>query len=299
VAIAGSAVLLTLVSVGIHLAVAKGPLPPRAPDELGTVMPPATARSPFECPRRLDLRSPPIPDLAAQLRVVKRVAGLGRLRVRHAAPTALGVVALVHDRTGDADLRPTPAVAARLARLGVAHTYEWDPSLPGVGVGKAGQVRRVLLWELGPAMRLVRRATRHLQGSAGLGFWPEAGAIVVRWKAPVPPEVRDLAVATPRGARVVVRSTTYSNSDVRRAQRRLSSWLRDTGRQRQWSSAAACADGSGLVVGMAPRVADRPGLAEEISAAVGMPVRVVAEDLRLTARRPVPSTGTLGAWRTN
>jgi hypothetical protein len=298
-AIAGSAVALTSVSLGIHLAVATSPGTPRASGESGAVTPPAAGRSPFACPRSLELPTPPFPDPAVQRRVAERVAELDFPRVRHAAPTALGVVALVDDLIGDADLRADPAVAERLARFGVAHTYEWDPSSSGVGIDRAGQVRRVLQWELAPAMRQVRHATRHARGSAGLAVWAEAGAIVLRWKAPVPPQVRDLAGAAAGGAHVVVRSTTYSHTDVRRAQRRLSSWLRETGRQRQWSSAAACADGSGLVVGLSPSVADRPGLAEEIGAAVGMPVHVVPEDLRLTARRQVRSTGTLGAWTTS
>lgn len=235
--------------------------------------------SSFSCPQELDVLhgTTPIPDLAGQQRIVHQLVALDSVWVRHAAPSALGVVALVQDDSGDIDYRADPVVVDRLTRIGVAHTYEWDPEAVDSGADAADQVRQVLLWELDPAMQDVRREVRGVSGSAGLVFWPEGGAIVVQWKAPVPAEIRGLAGTRPDGVRVEVRPTTYSAVDVRRAQRRLSVWLRQSGRWHQWSFATACADGSGLVVGMLPRVAGEPGLTEAISEAVGMPVLVVPE----------------------
>lgn len=278
--VAGSATLVALVGVGVAVVQPDGTDPDGAPAPVAPATPPTSGPTPFSCPQELDLlqTTPPIPDLADQRRIVHQLATLDSVWVRHAAPSALGVVALVQDDSGDVDHWADPEVVGRLARLGVAHTYEWDPGAAGSGVDAGDQVRQVLLWELDPVMKDVRRAVRGVPGSAGLAFWPEGGAIVVHWKTPVPSEVRELAGTRADGVRVEVRGATYSDADVRRAQRRLSVWLREAGRRHQWSSASACADGSGLVVGMLPQVAGKPGLAEEISDAVGMPVLVVPED---------------------
>jgi len=285
--VVGSAALVVLLGLGIPVL-----LPARSgPDGSPTPAPPATSptagASSFTCPQGLDFLTdpPPIPDRVDQQRVVDQLAGIDSVRVRHAEPTALGVVALVQDDSGDLDFWADPEVADRLSRLGVARVYEWDPTASGSGVDAAAQVRQVLGWELDPVMRDVRRAVRGVPGSAGFAFWPEAGAIVVQWKAPLLPEVRALAGTRPGGVRVEVRSTVYSDADMRRAQRRLQDWLQDTGRRDQWSSAVGCADGSGLVIGMLPRVAAESGLAKEIANAVGMPVLVVPET------RPIPLDG--------
>ncbi|WP_435741889.1 hypothetical protein [Nocardioides sp. SYSU DS0663] len=50
----------------------------------------------------------------------------------------------------------------------------------------------------------------------------------------------------------------------------------------RWSSASACGDGSGLVVGIVPPLTDRPELRAELTEALGLPVMVVPED------RPIP-----------
>jgi len=193
------------------------------------------------------------------------------------------VVALVEDDSGDLDYWADPSVAQRLSGLGVAHTYEWQPASSGSDGGAADQVRQVILWELYPVLRQVRQDVRGMSGMAGIGFWPEAGAVVVQWRAPIPPEVSALVGTRASGARVEVRPTVYSRADVRHAQDHLQEWLRDTDRRRDWSSAGACADGSGLIVGMRPKAAGEPGLANEIAAAVGMPVLVIPED------RPFPA----------
>lgn len=286
--VAGSAALVALVGLAIPVL----GLERSGPDGSPAPGPPATSptadASPFTCPQDFDVlqNPPPIPDRADQQRIVDLLAEVDSVWVRHAEPTALGVVALVQDDGGDLDSWADPEVAERLSRLGVAYTYEWDPAA-GSGVDAAAQVRQVLLWELYPVMHDVRRAVRGVPGSAGFAFWPEAGTILVQWKAPIPPEVHVVAGPRPGGARVEVQPTKYSDADVRRAQQRLQDWLHDTGRRDQWSSAAACADGSGLVIGMLPRVASETGLSQEIADAVGMPVLVVPEaGYPMTGRGP-------------
>lgn len=259
------------------------PVPPAAGEATVPVRAEPTGAVPTaaRCEARDPLAAaPPLPDEARQRRVVARLDALSAVEVRHAAPTALGVVALVVDRSGDLDLRVDPDVRARLRAAGVAHAYEWDPSARSVGVDAAGQVARAVQWVLVPVAHRVRVATSGLRGGAGLAYWQAGGAIHLSWAAPVPRAVRALAGERPGGAGVVVREVRYSQADVRRAYRRLAHWLRETGRREAWSTAGACPDGSGLVVGMRPSAAREPGLADALAAAVGMPVEVVA------ARRP-------------
>lgn len=83
-------------------------------------------------------------ELRDQKRVVGQVRALSSVQVRHAETTPIGVVALVVDVSGDADLRADPSVVARLRELGVAHVREWDPAAAAAGTGAAAQVRRVI-----------------------------------------------------------------------------------------------------------------------------------------------------------
>lgn len=275
---AGTAALVVLVGLGLPALVADRSRPDDQPSPGPADTSPSTDSSTFTCPQGLDGLGdpPPIPDLADQQRVIDQLAQLSSIQVRHAEATALGVIALVDDDSGDLDYWADPSIAERLSRLGVAHTYEWRPE-SGSGDEASDQVRQVVLWELYPVLREVRQTVRGLPGVGGLAFWPDAGAVVVQWKAPIPREVSALAGTRANGARVEVRPTVYSRAEIRHAQDRLQEWLRDTARRDQWSSAGACADGSGLVVEMQPPVAGEPGLADDIAAAVGVPVFVIAE----------------------
>lgn len=271
--VAGTCAAVLVAATAVGVAALPGPAGDRR-------TPPAPAAAEFSCPTesRIFTERPPIADLDEQERVVERIGRLSSVWVRHAEPTALGVVALVGDASGDEGLRADPQVADRLRRLGVAHVYEWDPTISSAGVDAAGQVERVVGWSLDPAYRDVRRATRGIPGSGGIAYWNEAGAILVSWKAPVPAQVAALVGTRPDGVRVVVDAVRYSERDVRRAQDRLQDWLVESGLRDDWTSSFACGDRSGLIVGMNPRVARRTALAERISEAVGMPTMVVSEE---------------------
>lgn len=290
VAGASAAVLVAATAVGVAAL-------PGTDDDRGAPSPAATSGVPstaFTCPTesRVFTNRTPIADLEEQEQVVSLVSRLSSVWVRHAEPTALGVVALVGDDSGDDDLWADPQVADQLRRLGVAHVYEWDPTMADAGVDAAGQVRQVVGWSLDPAYRDVRRATRGIPGSGGIAYWSEAGAILVSWKAPVPAAIEELAGRRPDGVRVIVDAVPYSERDVRWAQRRLIGWLRANGLYGGFATAYACGDDSGLIVGLVPEVADRPALAEQISEAVGMPVMVLAEEPPVPlAGPPVPPDG--------
>lgn len=270
---------------------------PGSDDGRGAPSPTATSGEPssaFTCPTesRVFTGRRPIPDLEEQDQVVSLISRLSSVWVRHAEPTALGVVALVGDDSGDEDLWADPQVADQLQRLGVARVYEWDPSAAETGVDGAGQVRRVLGWGVDPAYRDLRRATRGIPGRGSIAYWSEAGAILVSWKAPLPAAVEALAGVRPDGVRVVLDVVPYSERDVRRAQGRLEDWLVATGRRVEWTESHACADHSGLIVSMLPEEAHRGTIAERIGEAVGMPVMVVAEEPPVPlAGPPVPPDG--------
>lgn len=279
----GAAVLVAATSIGITAL-------PGASSDRGGPPPPAATSAPvetrFSCGDNPVFGDPPpIPDREAQQQVVERLGRLSSIWVRHAEATAMGVVALVGESSGDVGSTVAPEVVDRLRGLGASLVYEWDPTSASTGVDASGQVRGVLGWALDRTFREVRRATREIPGSAGLAYWTSAGAIRIAWKAPVPDAVAALAGPRPDGTRVVVAEVEYSERDVRRAQRQLSRWLRSSGRWDDWSTSYGCGDGSGLVVGMVPEVTDRAGLAEQIADEVGMPVMVIAEE------RPIPLGG--------
>ncbi|WP_435747269.1 hypothetical protein [Nocardioides sp. SYSU DS0663] len=257
-------------------------------------LPPSTLED-FACARasKVFTGEPPLPDEAEQQEIVEAVEARGWTWVRHVATTALGVVALVDDPDGDADHTVDEADerARELRRLGVAHVSEWDPSGVDVGLDAAAQARQVVQWRLDPVVRELRRKTRGLAGDAGLALWHAAGAVLVQWKAPVPAEVEALAGIRPDGVRVVVEPVPYSQADVDAAQHRLRSWLRRSGRDHAWTSASACADGSGIVVGMEPPLEDRSALQAELAEAAGMPVLVVPEEAPVPAVMLVPTPG--------
>ncbi|WP_121254380.1 hypothetical protein [Nocardioides ferulae] len=273
-----SALVAGVVGVAVALPGGGQGVDPAAAPETSTSSP---TRAPqggaFTCSTesRVFGETPPIPDLEEQQRLVRSLSQghfrrISAYAVRHAEPTALGVVALV---IGSEQL-----ARQSLTRLGVALVESYDASAADAGVDDHGQVQQVLQWQLEPVVREVQTATRGIPGDAGIALWQEAGAVLLQWKTPVPDEVQALAGSRDNGVEVIVEGVTYSRADVRDAQARLEAWLQGSGRRDDWSSAYGCADGSGLVVGMVPGAADEPGLAAEIEAAVGMPVLVVPEE---------------------
>ncbi|MDO9494558.1 MAG: hypothetical protein Q7J48_02545 [Nocardioides sp.] len=285
-------------TAGLVIAIAAGGYALAGSDTGSRQLQPATASSPppsasdpgelFECATEhpvFTTTPPPIPDLVEQQRTVRQLYAISSVQVRHAAPSHLGVVALVADNNVDPDSYANPYFVTQLRAAGASHVYEWDPSIASAGVDADGQVRVVLGRLLDPAISDVRRATRGLPGDAGLALWQDAGAVLLQWKAPIPQEVLDLAGVRPDGVEVLVEAVRYSEQDVRRAQERLQSVLRERGLRERWSSSYGCGDGSGLVVGMVSPVTDRPALQEDLTEALGLPVMVVPEE------QPVPLAG--------
>lgn len=276
-AVAGGMAAVTVLAVGgsVVAGVGWGPV--------GT-LPGSVTRTPsaslFECETKSKALGPGpvIADLSEQERAVERLLALSSVQVRHAAPSPLGVVAFVDDASGDMDAYADPAVVARLKNAGAAHVYEWDPSMAPEGTEAEEMEGLVAGWLLEPAVRDVRRATRGLVGAAGIALWKDAGAVLVQWKAPVPTEVQALAGVRPDGVTVVVEPVTYARRDIARAQQQLEGVLRERNLEDRWSSSSACADGSGLVVGMVPPVDDRAQLQEDFAEELGLPVMIVPEE---------------------
>ncbi|WP_166389154.1 hypothetical protein [Nocardioides ochotonae] len=224
----------------------------------------------FDCPlgHRVFRDPAPIPDLAEQERVVTEVRGLVRnvWTVRHAEPTALGVVALVQGNVGLAE--------QQLPEHRVALVAPWSQRLD-----VAAQVDRVLEQAILPVAGLVRRETDGLSGNAGVAVWKDAGAVVVSWRAPAPPEVQALAGEQAGGVRVIVDEVRWSGLDVHDASVTL--WERA---QRmpdvELTSTGACGDLSGMVVGVAAPLEEtrRAELQQRFAEIAGMPVKVVEGD---------------------
>jgi hypothetical protein len=281
--IIGTAGLVMAIAAGGHALAGSDPGPRQVQPEPATSSPSAKGEL-FECSTESRVLSDTttIADLEQQQRIVRRLSALSSVRVRHAGPSPLGVVALVVDDSGDLDSHADPAVVTQLQELGAAHVFEWDPSMASVGVDADGQIRQVLQWLLQPAISDVRRATRSLPGDAGLALWQDAGAVLLQWKAPVPQELLALAGVRPDGVEVIVEPVDYSQQDMQRAARQLQTVLRERGLRDRWSSSHGCGDGSGLVVGIVPPLTDRAELQADFTEALGLPVMVVPEE------RPVP-----------
>lgn len=280
----GVAGLVVAIAVGSQSLAGSGPTPRPVQPRPATAAPSPQDQL-FECPTesRVFTETTTIADLETQQQVLRRLTTLSSVQVRHAAPSPLGVVALVVDDSGDPDSYADPAVVAQLREVGVAHVFEWDPTAATAGMDADGQVRQVLQWLLQPALNDVRSATRDLSGAAGIALWQDAGAVLLQWKAPAPQEVLALNGTRPDGVTVIVESVDYSRLDIQRAQRQLQGVLREYGHRDRWSSSYGCGDGSGLIVGMAPPLPDRGDLQTILSDALDLPVMVVPEDrTRLT-----------------
>ncbi|MFS3128794.1 hypothetical protein ACLM5J_10355 [Nocardioides sp. Bht2] len=238
------------------------------------------------CPDPLDALGtpPPIDDLAEQKELIFTLHTLSSVLVVHAEPTPLGVVALVADETGDQDYFAEPTVAQRLKQLGVGVVYEWIPRGEEGGSAKE-QVRQAIQWSLQDAISDVRARIRGLTGSAGLVLWQEAGALVLNWKRPAPPEVVALQGVRADRVRVELREVTYSDADTLRAARAVFAWAKANHATRLLSSASGCGDGTGLKVGVVPKRAADANLAAQLEEAAGMRVTVVPEE------RPVDLPG--------
>lgn len=235
---------------------------------------PTAPPSSFSCPTGLGQPPdpPPIPDLERQQEIadelMRSTRSLSAYGVVHAEPTHLGVVALV---VGSVDLARANLSDAALVRA-------YDGSAADAGIAGPSQVLQVVEDELGSVADEVRRATDAVPGVNSVSLWHEAGAVVLQWKRPVPPEVERLAGERENGVEVLVRATTYSARDLQVAGRKLQGFLAREGLDAESATPYGCVDGSGLVVVVEPPLDDRDGLAEQVRDAIGVPVMVAPEE---------------------
>jgi hypothetical protein len=210
--------------------------------------------------------APPIPDRDRQQAVVDRVtaASYPDFAVHVAQPTALGVYALV---TGDLD-----AARTLLTTAGVTRVERWDAGLVAAGAGGRVQIQMAMQTLLDPVIGRVREVTRRVPGDGGMAVWPDAGAVLVSWKAPVPAAIAALADHDwGDGVRVIVEAVPYSTADLSRAQGRV-----DEGTWARYgvTTVSGCGDDSGLEVGIGPDQwpADPAAVQARLTDLVGLPV---------------------------
>lgn len=121
----------------------------------------------------------------------------------------------------------------------------------------------------------LRDETRGLPGYAGEAVAAE-DQVVLYWREPVPPAVRDLAGPRADGVEVVVAPTAYSAADVASGLALVGSALASG--DDAWTAVDSCADSSGLRVEVAASVRDPAGLGADLTAIAAMPVTVVVTD---------------------
>lgn len=152
------------------------------------------------CPGSPAATAPEISDRESQQEVALDALATvedPRFEVVLAGPTHLGVVAVID---GDAD-------AARAALPDVTHVVALSLPLRALGDGvddHEAQLAWVVSALLDPVVRDVRDAVDGLPGVQTVAAWPSGGSVVVRWEAPVPAAVRDLAGRRADGSQVVV-----------------------------------------------------------------------------------------------
>ncbi len=127
----------------------------------------------------------------------------------------------------------------------------------------------------GAVLADLRDETRRLPGYAG-DTVAAADRVVLYWRDPVPPVVRDLAGPRPDGVEVVVAPTAYSASDIASGLALVGSALASG--DDAWTAVDSCADSSGLRVEVAASVQDPAGLGADLTAIAAMPVTVVVTD---------------------
>ncbi len=168
-----------------------------------------------------------------------RTAGRTPFSVAYAAPSALGVVALVRGDVGLArrllaDQVDVPVLVGR-----------WREPQPDAGFGPAAQAREVVGARLLAVVDDLDDtlagtvADEERDGDVGRVVWAEAGAVVVQWQEPVPASVARLAGVRPDGVGVVVQGTRYSRDEIAAAGDAVDAWLAEDGRPRAPAPPAA------------------------------------------------------------
>jgi len=220
----------------------------------------------FSCDRTFTRAAEPPADLVEQGGISEWAGGyVGEgYVVRRTASSRLGLIALV---SGD-----LAKARAELVPRGVAVVERWHD--PQGDVNPFAQVTDVVAARLAPVVREVRRAIRGLEGRYDVLPWVAGGAVVVQWRSPVPASVTALAGERPDRVRVLVEEVPLSRRQVDRAAVAIED-ADDLGVA--VTATYGCADGTGLVVGVAPETVldDRPALQERLAAVAGVPVLVV------------------------
>ncbi|TCJ29856.1 hypothetical protein [Nocardioides jejuensis] len=254
--------------------------PPERPRGPVHVAPPETRSQAalFSCPEEHPVFTrhvPPIMDRGVQEEAaawMRGATGPG-WRLVFAEPTRLGLLGFI-----DGDLA---AARASLVPRGVTHVYRRDMG-PEFGDGKDRKalVEQGLGWALEKPMHDVRHALRGLPDDGDFAYWPEAGAIFVQWKAPLPKQVAALAGTKVDGAEVMVEETPYSSRELARAQDRIFDKRYEKQVDASFTFAGTCGDLSGVVLGVDPKtLGDRaPELQEKLSAIAGVPIHVIPEE---------------------
>lgn len=205
-------------------------------------------------------RRPPLADLAEQQELAAQVEGRSGngYVVRMARPSAIGVIAMI-----DGDLAAAYDDLPRAVTLS-----KWFSPEESYFIALEEFVR--------PTLRALPNELNQpgLAGKVGVVQWQEAGAVVVQWKAPVPPEV--LALTGPRadGTVVLVEPTRFDKAELRTASAVVRQGL-DAG----FVNVYPCGDFSGLEVmleGSDPRNdgIDTDALEAELTDLAGVPVSV-------------------------
>ena len=170
----------------------------------------------FSCPDGWETPSnpPPIHDLEQQHALIDAIEARSwaGFSIHYAKPTHLGVVALI-----DGDLKDAEA---QLVAAGASYVFAWDPSMAQAGVDAAGQTEMATQSEVKDVLREVVRIRFDVDGYAGTALWHEASAVILMWKAPVPPEVAALAGVRANGVEVMVWPADYSSRELAKAQHR-------------------------------------------------------------------------------
>lgn len=229
---------------------------------------------PGDCPSLMKVFDPEAASLPDDLETQQAQAraleerSWGSFTVEYARPTHLGLVVLVAGDLG----RARDALAAEGVTL-VAEYGAQDDLESGIDVEH--EVALVVSDQLRPLSDLVRRRTSHVGGRGAIATWPDAGAVLVQWKEPIPESVLALEALRPEsGATVIVEGVPYSERELVRAQATLIDLLE--GRDDPVTQVGRCGDGTGLVVGIEPDALDRAEqLRETYAAWVGFPVTVI------------------------
>lgn len=231
----------------------------------------------FTCDRTFTRAAEPPADLREQGGISEWAGGYvgDGYVVRRTASSPLGLVALV-----EGDLA---RARAELLPRGIAIMERWHD--PQGDVDPLAQVSEVVEARLRPVLAEVRRRVRGLDGVYDVLPWPSGGAVVVEWREPVPAEVAALAGEQADRVRVVVQGVPHSRDEVDRA---VAAVEGADGLGAEVTSVAGCADGAGLVVGVADLGERRADLQDELAEVAGMPVLVVPREAAATpAGRPV------------